>query len=108
MQCDFDDLGNGRWKCKNCRQVLDNPTRPLSPCGPSVVRSFDIAAPTLAQGKPRRSRGIGDTVAKVLETIGIKKKGGCGCSERQKWLNQLLPYKSEIARNGFRSVSDDT
>ena len=40
-----------------------------------------------------KSRGLGDTVAKVLSSVGIKKKEGCGCAERQTKLNSLFPYK---------------
>ena len=37
-----------------------------------------------------RSRGLGDTVAKVTSSLGIKP---CGrCKERQKRLNKLVPY----------------
>ena len=39
------------------------------------------------------SRGLGDTVAKVLSSVGVKKKEGCGCAERQAKLNELVPYK---------------
>lgn len=44
---------------------------------------------------PVKSRGFGDTVAKVLEKVGIKKKEGCGCEKRQEKLNQWFPYKQE-------------
>lgn len=36
------------------------------------------------------SRGLGDTVAKVLKRVGIKPCGGC--KKRQERLNKLLPY----------------
>lgn len=47
----------------------------------------------------QKSRGLGDTVAKVTEATGIKKvvekatKGNCGCKRRQENLNKLFPYK---------------
>lgn len=54
---------------------------------------------------PRKSRGFGDTIAKVAKSVGLDKAAraiaravgakGCGCSKRQKKLNQLLPYKTE-------------
>jgi hypothetical protein len=42
-----------------------------------------------------KSRGLGDTVAKVLSSVGVKKKLGCGCAERQAKLNELVPYKRQ-------------
>tara|TARA_B100000686_G_scaffold278342_1_gene298256 strand:+ start:160 stop:330 length:171 start_codon:yes stop_codon:yes gene_type:complete len=41
----------------------------------------------------KKSRGLGDTVKKVTEKLGIKQCGGC--KKRQKALNKLLPYKNE-------------
>lgn len=41
-----------------------------------------------------KSRGLGDTVAKVLSSVGIKKSKNCKCSQRQDKLNKLVPYKS--------------
>lgn len=45
--------------------------------------------------------GLGDLVAKVTETTGIKKvveaafpNGGCGCAQRQQKLNQMFPFGS--------------
>ena len=49
-----------------------------------------------------KSRGFGDTVAKVTKLTGIKsvvdtvsKKMGkdCGCNKRRDTLNRILPYK---------------
>lgn len=49
---------------------------------------------------PCKSRGLGDTIAKVTHATGIaqlvkKASGGkdCGCRKRQEQLNNLLPYK---------------
>lgn len=36
-------------------------------------------------------RGLGDVVASATKAIGIKPCGGC--TERQKWLNKLVPFK---------------
>lgn len=43
--------------------------------------------------------GLGDLVAKVTETTGIKKvveaafpNGGCGCAQRQHKLNEMFPF----------------
>lgn len=49
------------------------------------------------------SKGLGDTVAKVTNALGIDKlaeevaqamgKSDCGCKKRQQRLNELFPYK---------------
>ena len=50
------------------------------------------------------SNGLGDTIASVTHFLGIDKVAeavaklagakGCGCAERQEYLNQLFPYDS--------------
>jgi hypothetical protein len=46
-----------------------------------------------------KSRGLGDSIAKITEATGIQqfvkktfKKDDCGCGSRQKKLNDLFPY----------------
>ena len=46
-----------------------------------------------------KSRGLGDSIAKVTKATGIQqfvkkafKKDDCGCGPRQKKLNDLFPY----------------
>lgn len=41
-----------------------------------------------------RSRGLGDTIAKMASAVGIKPCGGC--KQRQDWLNRKLPYKTRV------------
>ncbi|KKM02171.1 hypothetical protein LCGC14_1787130 [marine sediment metagenome] len=41
----------------------------------------------------QRSRGLGDTIAKVTKFFGIKPCGGC--SQRQEKLNELVPYREK-------------
>ena len=51
----------------------------------------------------KKSRGIGDTIAKFTSFTGIDKlahkaattvgKKGCGCGARQEALNKAFPYK---------------
>ena len=41
--------------------------------------------------KPK-SEGLGDTVKKITDKMGIKQCGGC--KKRQKKLNRLFPYKN--------------
>ena len=43
------------------------------------------------KNKPWKSRGLGDTIAKVTKAVGIKPCGGC--KARQAKLNALVPYK---------------
>jgi hypothetical protein len=38
-----------------------------------------------------KSKGLGDTVAKVTRAVGIKPCGGC--KKRQKRLNEIFPYR---------------
>ena len=55
--------------------------------------------------KNKRSKGLGDDIAKVTHALGLdvvadkvaKSLGfdSCGCDERQKILNKLFPYKIE-------------
>lgn len=49
-----------------------------------------------------KSKGLGDTVAKITKATGIKKVvekisevtgKDCGCDERQEALNKAFPYK---------------
>ena len=40
---------------------------------------------------PRKSAGLGDTIAKVTSAVGNKPCGGC--KRRQAKLNKLVPYK---------------
>jgi hypothetical protein len=43
-----------------------------------------------------KSKGLGDTVKKILDKTGISKiipqKKGCGCARRQEKLNKMFPY----------------
>jgi hypothetical protein len=41
----------------------------------------------------RRSRGLGDTIAKITSAVGIKACGGC--KKRQARLNELVPYRAD-------------
>ena len=40
-----------------------------------------------------KSKGLGDTVAKITKAVGIKPCGAC--KKRQEKLNRLFPYKDE-------------
>jgi hypothetical protein len=49
-----------------------------------------------------KSKGLGDTIAKITDTTGIKKivdtisqviKKDCGCEGRKQKLNEMFPYE---------------
>lgn len=42
-----------------------------------------------------KSKGLGDTIAKVTKATGLDKLApkDCGCKKRQKKLNKMFPYK---------------
>ena len=51
-------------------------------------------------GRPKKQKGLGDTVETVLEATGIKKLveifvdgKDCGCEERKQKLNEMFPYR---------------
>lgn len=41
--------------------------------------------------EPAKSKGLGDTIKKVTDKLGIKQCGGC--KKRQALMNQLFPYR---------------
>jgi hypothetical protein len=57
---------------------------------------------TKAEILAAESKGLGDTVEKVLEATGIAKVAkwllgeDCGCDERKTKLNQIFPYKKPL------------
>ena len=44
-----------------------------------------------------KSKGLGDTIKKVTNAMGIKQCGGC--KRRQDKLNRLFPYKEEVKKD---------
>jgi hypothetical protein len=64
------------------------------------IYSNDDFVPKQKQPENTRSKGLGDTVEKVLEKTGIASlfhkivpKSKCGCSKRKSLLNKLVPYR---------------
>ena len=78
--CDFARAPSGLWTCKNCGYTLPVPL-------PAPPRRN---CPAAKRAKPK-SRGLGDTIAKITRAVGIKPCGGC--KKRQKKLNELFPYQ---------------
>ena len=58
-----------------------------------------------------KSRGLGDSVAKVTKATGIQQfvkktfKNDCNCGKRQKQLNDLFPYSQKNKNNGISKTS---
>ena len=56
---------------------------------------------------PKKSTGLGDTIAKFTKATGIDKLvksvagEDCGCKERQSKLNRIFPYKGRKKTKGF-------
>jgi len=59
-------------------------------------------------GRPKKSKGLGDTIEQITEATGIKKVVDaiseatgidCGCGERKELLNKLFPYKQTECLN---------
>ena len=44
--------------------------------------------------KLNKHKGLGDTIAAATDFLGIPKHSGCGCQQRQEWLNKKIPYSS--------------
>jgi len=62
-----------------------------------------IANTNLYYMEEKKSKGLGDTVAKITKATGIKKVvdtvakatgKDCGCNKRQDTLNRLFPYNN--------------
>jgi hypothetical protein len=71
----------------------------------------DLKAGNLKEAKPQeesgivnmKDQGLGDTIARATKATGLDKlaqqfaeglniPGGCGCKERQAYLNKVVPY----------------
>lgn len=72
-----------RVHCRTCRTDADWRERVTG------VRDFDCPHGVTADNIP--STGLGDTIAKLTKSVGIKPCGGC--KKRQAALNKLVPYK---------------
>lgn len=80
---------DGVYVCGRCGWVIDNQSRPQ--------RATCPICPTLPE--PRKPIMVGDLLERGLRSIGITKQiveritrtagksGGCGCQQRQRWMN---------------------
>jgi hypothetical protein len=63
-------------------------------------------------GRPRKAKGLGDTVENVLEATGIaavvKFIAGedCGCNERKEKLNQRFPYFNCLTQDEYNYLTE--
>jgi hypothetical protein len=76
--------------CSLCRQQWGQSPPAADSLTPFLVE-LKTGSPPAGESLPR---GLGDTVARVLERLGIRKRRGCGCGKRRAWLNRLVPYRS--------------
>ena len=91
--------------CKDCKsrvpiQVVDG-KRVFSTLDPDNLiqmglaersESAQIADPKIEEERGAKSKGLGDTIAKATNAVGIK---SCGkCKKRQAKLNKMFPYKN--------------
>lgn len=53
-----------------------------------------------------KSRGLGDTIAKMTNAVGIKPCGGC--KKRQAMLNKAFPYKQKSEQDDAENSEPDT
>jgi hypothetical protein len=69
--------------------------------------------------RPKKQKGLGDTVEAVLTTTGIKQLieifvdgKDCGCDKRKEKLNELFPYRfkarclTELEYNGWKDFKE--
>jgi len=69
--------------------------------------------------RPKKQKGLGDTIEAVLTTTGIKKifeifvdGEDCGCDKRKEKLNELFPYRfkarclTELEYNSWRDFKE--
>jgi hypothetical protein len=55
-----------------------------------TLAAMGLEPPAPSEKPPRKSRGLGDTIAKITSALGVKPCGGC--KKRQEALNRLVPY----------------
>jgi glycosyltransferase involved in cell wall biosynthesis len=63
----------------------------LCRAGGSYWRAWEAGKGPAQTKVPNRSRGLGDSIAKLTSAVGIKPCGGCHA--RQEWLNRWVPFR---------------
>jgi len=63
--------------------------------------SYGVCLQICEQNTHKPSRGVGDTLKKMIEKVSKGKIKPCkGCKKRQEMMNNLLPYGSTRRNNG--------
>lgn len=75
----------------NCPLEPDGDHWHCPTCGRRVHKTSDKPPRANCWSTADKSRGLGDTIAKIITAIGIKPCGGC--KKRQALLNRLVPYQ---------------
>jgi hypothetical protein len=90
--CQYDKNADGTMTCSQCGHVR------------KYVEKYFRDCPAFKSPDLFKSRGLGDTIAKITHATGIAQVveavsqiAGvpCGCAERQQWLNKVVPYRQE-------------
>jgi hypothetical protein len=90
--CQYSPNGDGTMTCSQCGHSRKFLERYFRDC--PAFKSLDAF----------KSRGLGDTIAKVTHATGIAQAVDfvsqlvglpCGCAERQQRLNEVVPYRQE-------------
>ena len=68
------------WTCEQCGLTAD-----LAP------EDFPMHCVGGGRYEGGKSRGLGDTVAKITKAVGIKPCGGC--AKRRKAMNKIFPFR---------------
>lgn len=73
------------------RMVCNHP--PCDSFGRDVTPDVCAACPLRQIETPQdaKSRGLGDTLAKLTRAVGVRPCNGC--EKRQRWLNKVVPYR---------------
>jgi len=86
-----DQKCNAQLKKKRKKKEVNN-LKKLDPELQELLKKAEaFKYPELKHPEGMKSKGLGDTIAKVTSAIGIKPCGGC--KKRQEILNKKFPYK---------------
>lgn len=82
--CVYEQQADDRYVCRQCGDVRTRPVR--------------------RNCRRKGARGVGDTIARALASLGFTKTENCQCDQRQAALNRLLPYSPAAWRARTRAV----
>ena len=83
---------NPNYPCDRCRAEWSADVPPDPADRTTWTPTLLAFVEPFAEQLPANPRGLGDTVALGLQALGIRKRRGCRCGKRQRWLNELVPY----------------